>query len=428
MKRISAFVSWPAAAMLLLATTSVGAATGGKIAPNPNRNVTFLSTSDCHFRTADRRTNNDWDHETIDQMNGITDLRWPEQLGGGGIDKPRGAVVLGDCIDDGDVKRDGKNWSAEQFGYFVQEFGLSGIDGHVKYPVFEGWGNHDGPPVGQEKNGFSFQAELKKRNTIRQQKGLISNLSANGLHYSWDWDDVHFIQLNLYPADRQNPKVHYSSAWHDPQGSLSFLKEDLAKCVGESGRPVVLMSHCGFDTNWWVDEDWKAAYDAAKDYHVILYLYGHSGTGLREWAPPGETRTWTCINDGQTTAGFFLLQIQGNRLRAAYRTRDNVTYTKAADGKSQDRAWDGTWTWKWLLDKPLDDTWGMTDRKSLTAPRQTPLPRPPGTSERTGRESRNVDVTPLFAMRSDFVPALRRSALYLIAHSGQNTASRVAQF
>jgi hypothetical protein len=46
----------------------------------------------------------------------------------------------------------------------------------------EGFGNHDGPPVGSEKYGFSFQAQLKKRNELRKQKGMISNVSANGLH------------------------------------------------------------------------------------------------------------------------------------------------------------------------------------------------------------------------------------------------------
>jgi cytolysin (calcineurin-like family phosphatase) len=316
---------------------------------NPGRNVTFISTSDCHYRTAENRQNNDWDRETLQQINAVTDLQWPQKLGGGRIEKPRGVVVLGDCIDDGDKVVQGKNWSAEQYKFFVADFGLDGTDGFLKYPVFEGWGNHDGPPAGADKGGFSFQANLKQRNAVRKQKGLISNVSPNGLHYSWDWDDVHFVQLNIYPADKQNPKVRYSPKWHDPQDSLAFLKEDLAKNVGTSGRPVVLMSHCGFDTDWWPPEDHKVAYDAAKPYNVVLYLYGHSGTGLKDWAPDGEKK-WTCINDGQTTAGFFVVQIAGDRLRAAYRTRENVKIKKLADGKTE-RDWDGTWGWRWLLDK-----------------------------------------------------------------------------
>ena len=110
-------------------------------------------------------------------MNRIAEATWPAALGGGAVAKPRGVVVLGDCIDDGDKVVKGKNVSAEQYASFVADFGLDGTDGRLKFPVFEGWGNHDGPPVGKEKNGFSFQAHLKDRNRSRLSAGRISNLS-----------------------------------------------------------------------------------------------------------------------------------------------------------------------------------------------------------------------------------------------------------
>ncbi len=336
---------------------STAAVHGGDLPLNPKRDVTFISTSDSHFRTKERPGNTEWDHETITEMNKIQSMKWPQGLGGDAFDKPRGVMVLGDCIDDGDMNRNGRNWSAEQYDLFLKDFGFDGTDGLLKYPVYEGFGNHDGPPAGSEKFGFSFQAQLKKRNELRKQKGMISNLSANGLHYSFDWDDIHFVQLNIYPAEKQNPKVHYSPEWHNPQGSLTFLKEDLARNIGNSGRPVVLMSHCGFDTDWWIPEDWAAAYYAAKRYNVVLYLYGHSGTGLRDWAPPGETKKWTCINDGQTTAGFFMIQIKGDRLRAVYRTREHVKYVKVK-GADVTREWDGTWGWKFPLEKSLSGSEG----------------------------------------------------------------------
>ena len=338
--------------LFLLALAGIGAVRADDVPLNPNRDVTFVSTSDSHFRTAERPGHNEWNHETIEEINKVAELKWPNKLGGDAIAKPRGVFCLGDCIDDGDLLKNGKNWSAEQYANWFKEFGFDGTDGHLRFPVYEGWGNHDGPPIGKEKH-FSFQAQLKTRNELRRKKGMISNVAANGLHYSWDWDDVHFVQLNIYPADRQNPKVHYSSVWHDPQGSLSFMKDDLEKNVGHSGRPVVLLAHCGFDTDWWLAEDWKNAHDAAKDYNVILYIYGHSGTGVREWAPAGETKKWTCINDGQTTAGFFVVQIKGDRVRAIYRTRENVKYAKAPGKDEQRVAWNGSWCWRWPLDKKL---------------------------------------------------------------------------
>jgi len=320
----------------------------------PVRDVTFLSTSDSHYREPDHKAgnHNDLNRASIIEINRIAGVPWPAQLGSDKIAKPRGVVMLGDLIDDGDRAENGRQISAEQYKIFQSDFGLDGSDGLLKYPVFEGWGNHDGPPVGKEKHGFSSQGEIKRRNFIRKEKKLISNLSENGLHYSWNWDDVHFVQLNLYPADKQREGVHYSSVWHDPQGALTFLKSDLAQKVGTSGRPVVLMSHCGFDTDWWTPADWKELYDAAKSYNVVLYLYGHSGTGVQEWAPDGETKKWTCINDGQTENGFFVIQITGNRVRIAFHEKSGLQRFKATDGR-QAHKWSGAWDWKFPLEKPV---------------------------------------------------------------------------
>ena len=314
--------------------------------------ITLLAVSDSHYREPDHRlgSHNHMNRASVEEMNRITSIDWPDQLGGGKIARPSGVVVLGDCIDDGDRRTGERKISAEQYGFFLADFGLTGSEGLLKYPVFEGWGNHDGPPEGKEKSSFSFQREIRKRNLVRKEQGLISNLSSNGLHYSWDWGDVHFVQLNLYPADKQRAGVHYSPVWHDPQDSLSFLKQDLAAKVGSSGRPVVLMSHCGFDTNWWVKEDWKDAYEAAKPYNVILYLYGHTGTGVMQWAPEGEAKKWAVINDGHADVGFFVIRITDDRIRAAYRCKAGVKGSKQPNGKVV-MTWPGEWEWKYYLDR-----------------------------------------------------------------------------
>jgi hypothetical protein len=316
------------------------------------RNVTFIVTSDVHYDAFENEDRNDRVGDTIRHMNTITNITWPEKLSGGLIQRPRGVLVLGDVIDDGDRIYQGKHQTPIQWLFFQADFGLDGTDGMLNYPVYETWGNHDGPPIGREQHGFSFQAQLKKRNQVRQKKGWLAEISTNGLHYSWDWDDVHFAQLGIYPADRQHPKVRYNAQWHDPQGALTFLKHDLARHVGGSGRPVVLMSHCGFDTDWWHEEDWKAPYEAMKPYNVILYFYGHSGTGLRQWAPPEEDKPLNCVNTGQTENGFFIVQILDNKIRLTYRIK-NWLFEKTSDGISK-RTWDGTWKWKHPWEKTLN--------------------------------------------------------------------------
>lgn len=300
--------------------------------------LTFFATSDSHYEAIERVERNDRNLITIERMNSLSGQAWPDKLGGGTIGKPRAVLALGDLIDDGD-----KNGQTDiEWKHFTDQFGLDGTDGALKYPVFEGWGNHDGPPEKYIKQRVSVQSEIKRRNQLRLEKKLISRLSPNGLHYSWDWNDIHFIQTNLYPADKQNAKVRYSLPWHDPQEALAFVIEDLAATVGDSGRPVIIMAHCGFDTDWWVVDDWVAFYHAVKPYNVIAYLHGHTGTGVRKWKPEGEEKHLDVVNTGQTEKGFFVFEISAERLRLAYQVKRDPAVLK-----------DPQWEWRHLFEKPI---------------------------------------------------------------------------
>ncbi|WP_254509211.1 metallophosphoesterase [Anatilimnocola floriformis] len=295
-------------------------------------------TSDSHYEAIERVERNDRNLITIERMNTLPGEAWPDKLGGGLIGKPRGVLALGDLIDDGD-----KNGQTDiEWKHFADHFGLDGTDGALKFPVFEGWGNHDGPPEKYIKQRVSVQTEIKRRNQLRLENKLISRVSPNGLHYSWDWNDVHFVQANLYPADKQNAKVRYSLPWHDPQDALTFVKEDLAATVGDSGRPVVIMAHCGFDTDWWVVEDWSEFYRAVKPYNVITYLHGHTGTGVRKWKSEGEEKFLDVVNTGQTEKGFFVVEVSADRLRLAYQVKRDPALLK-----------DVQWEWRYQFEKRI---------------------------------------------------------------------------
>lgn len=305
-----------------------------------DRTFTFLVTSDSHYEALEKVERNDRNRLTIERMNELPGTEWPERLGGGKIGQPRGVLVLGDLIDDGDKAGETEiEWRA-----FVEQFGLDGADGLLKYPVFEGCGNHDGPPEGfLKKQGRSVQTEIKKRNAQRLEKKLISRVSENGLHYSWDWEGVHFIQANLYPADKQNAKVRYSLPWHDPQLALSFVKKDLAETVGDSGRPVVIAAHCGFDTDWWVLEDWTAFYEAIEPYNIVAFFHGHSGTGVRKWKPAGAEKPLDVVNTGQTEKGFFVVEVSKSRMRLGFHVKQKAEVLKNPE-----------WTWKFLFETAIE--------------------------------------------------------------------------
>ncbi|MBA4189098.1 MAG: hypothetical protein C0467_13960 [Planctomycetaceae bacterium] len=325
-----------AAALSVVLVALVGTAAAPTTSDDPP-GVTFIVTSDSHYVSSKNLDRLDRNKVSIERMNALPGTAWPDKLGGGKIEKPRGVLALGDLIDDGDRRDE----TPVQWRHFEKQFGLDGTDGLLKYPVFEGWGNHDGPPIGKEKFGFSVQAKIKERNADRKKAGRIGNVAENGLHYSWDWEQVHFVQANLYPADKQHPKIRYSLPWHDPQGALSFVKDDLKTSVGDSGRPVVIMSHCGVDTDWWNPEDWAEFYKAVKPYNVIAYFYGHTGTGLRKYKPEGEEKAIDCVNTGQTEKGFFVVEITTKRMRLGYHIKK--------DAKAETVEWE----WKYLLDKPL---------------------------------------------------------------------------
>jgi cytolysin (calcineurin-like family phosphatase) len=326
------------AAWLLAALAVVGSAAAAE--------VTFLVTSDCHYDALENEDRNQRNRETVEQMNRISGVRWPQELGGDPIAAPRGVLVLGDLIDDGDRMLNGQNQGALQWKYFLADFGLDGTDGLLKYPVFEGWGNHDGPPPGLQRHGFSMQAELQRRNQLRKQKGLIRNVCPKGLHYSWDWDGIHFVQLNLFPADKPHPEVKYSPAYHDPQGALGFLRKDLETHVGRSGRPVVLMHHYDLQgSNWWHDQQRQQYREAIEPYNVVAIFHGHTATDVYRW------KGLDVINTGQTENGFFVVQVTDKRMRLGYRYKLHK-WEPGPDGKRQ-RHWDGTWGWRYLLDRRL---------------------------------------------------------------------------
>ncbi|MEI7899455.1 MAG: LamG-like jellyroll fold domain-containing protein [bacterium] len=224
--------------------------------------ITFFAVSDLHYTVLPPTLASN--QGTIDFMNELPGTACLKEAGGA-VGTPRGVVITGDLTNDG---------MAEQWALFVKDYGVKG-EGRICYPVYEGWGNHDGGLV----EGAAPARGIKERNKVRP--GL-TNISSNGLHYAWDWGQVHFVQQNFYPGDARVRKGAMDGLGHEPQFSLAFLKEDLAKCVGRSGRPVIIMTHLGFDEGfsmawgWWSAEERDAFYEVIKDYNVIGVLYGHT--------------------------------------------------------------------------------------------------------------------------------------------------------
>lgn len=193
----------------------------------------------------------------------------PEAMGGGTVATDlRGLINTGDLIDSLD-KNGGQYPAMQRFEWqrFVADYGLTGKDGRIPLPVFEIHGNHDGP----QGDTFVVDAIIERNKT----RPGVANVSGNGLHYSWDWGPLHLVNLGIFvgEGERRRDDHHYA-----PRASLEFLKADLAKHVGDSGRPVILSHHLHLDAPEydWPVEDLAAYYDAIRGFNVIAIFNGHT--------------------------------------------------------------------------------------------------------------------------------------------------------
>jgi cytolysin (calcineurin-like family phosphatase) len=215
----------------------------------------------------------------VDTVNGLAGTSIPENAGGGQVHKPLGVIHTGDIIDTGD-KRGGVTVAMQktEIAKFEEDYGLTGTDGRLKYPVYEVHGNHDSP----HGEGIALD-RIKHRN---QSRPGVNHLSSNGLHYSWDWNSVHFINLGLIVGN--DPSISRKRRYAALE-SFEFLLADLKKSITDPKQPIVITHHIdiaryslAFDptdppnSHEWDPCDVAAYYKAIADYNVVAIFYGHT--------------------------------------------------------------------------------------------------------------------------------------------------------
>ena len=177
---------------------------------------------------------------------------------------------------------------------------------------------------------ISYRPDLLEEYIARERKYRLAK--KENVHYSWNWSDVHFVQLNLYPGNENSPDP--DNPYLSPKNSLAFLIADLDEQVGDSDRPVILIHHYGFDNlsvgnnrssdhpYIWGDTEIEAYWNAIADYNVIAIITGHKHTGFNtngenneRWNPyfmrpdgltNGRDSIPTFVAGGAVDGGFYI--------------------------------------------------------------------------------------------------------------------------
>jgi len=189
---------------------------------------TFLVGADTHFGYPKLEP---WNRQKVRAMNTLPGTPYPKVLGGR-VERPLGVLMAGDLTNSGR----GGQWKT-----FVRYYGLKGGDGELKWPVFEGSGNHD---------RYGKRRIVPK--AIRRRHGRLP--------YDWSWHGVHFFNLDVCPRIS-------TRRW-------------LARKLRRLGKraPVVIYFHysiLGYFSEWWSGWEKETFRKTIEGYNVIAIFHGH---------------------------------------------------------------------------------------------------------------------------------------------------------
>jgi cytolysin (calcineurin-like family phosphatase) len=242
------------------------------------REMTFFVAGDSHFGVPRMSELN---RILVDQLNELPGTPYPASIGGT-VAEPRGVLFMGDMTD---TSLDSE-WKE-----FESLYGLTGKDAVLRYPVFEAIGNHD--YIGDSP----IVPKVKARH--------------GDLIYSWDWDDVHFVCLDMHP---------------DPK-NLAWFARDVARAGRH--RPLVIFFHYSiegpYSTGW--PPEYKEALARALDGLNVLGLfhghYHHAGHYLwkgHEVFLPGSPR--------HRSHAFIVVRLTAHHMSVVYRDFDTRQWTE----------------------------------------------------------------------------------------------------
>jgi cytolysin (calcineurin-like family phosphatase) len=261
--------------------------------------------------------------------------------GGLPIGDPIGVVLSGDLSNDGDqyqldIFREYWEPGRKRSDLPQAERDRTEVSGfaqpieQMKFAYWLGFGNHDAAQSPDASGRDRWVNFTKSR--LGYQCANKASYEDNYGSYSWDWGNLHLVQLNTLGFFVNGGDHHYEvDAW---------LKQDLLDHASD-GRPVILFQHYAFTGKDSLDF-WPAAYhedylNAIKGYNVIAIFAGH------DHEPAIDTSTGYTLYRGSTggdhsnftPSGVFAVHVTNDYLDVAfYEWCSHGTPTKCEAGKS----------------------------------------------------------------------------------------------
>lgn len=212
----------------------------------------------------------------------------------------------------------------------------------IKFPLFMGLGNHDyannvddctSPEnLDFSRNACARSAVFDMAERISDYSKELNNFSYDydheawkgSLSYSWDFGDIHYVQLQNYPTYSVNLN-HYISPTVYITKSLDWLESDL-KSAQTRGKAVVLNFHDGYDhfitnSSYAEKEKFKSL---IKKYNVMAVFVGHSHV-LKEYNAPIFVNAIVYDSGALFKGDFFIINVNKKCMQiSAYNGIDGI--------------------------------------------------------------------------------------------------------
>jgi cytolysin (calcineurin-like family phosphatase) len=231
----------------------------------PNRNVTVVVAADLHF---DLLPETDQYYHVV-TINNLENKFWfPKNVSKGivrkAIKKLDGVILAGDMFDKS---------RPEILNLYRQRYEKGSGECRIHFPVYPGLGNHDINPAVSDKGADNLKGRAFTFHYIdsilvdKLSKKEILNYDRSSMSYSWNIEDVHFIQGQCYAGDTTYCKSNFE-----------WLEQDLKKYASK-GNPVVYIQHYGFDKwalDWWPEKNRIKLFDLLDHYKLAAFFVGHT--------------------------------------------------------------------------------------------------------------------------------------------------------